>query len=392
MKSAEAPVAASTRDVVVLVLVIGLLTLVKLAVSLLLYTLSVAGGGIGLSPLIAGGDDGTYYVESARAILEGRLPGIPTFFSYVVAFVFGAFGENVLAIRLLNLGAGVGLLLLLLLLLRHVVPNEAVRPRSRMSLALLVTLYPSLLLFESISIYRDVWIGLLYVLTLMLTMLIARSTRPIRTLALVAVALSSLGALALFRWYAALAVILSITAWFVLGGVRRGGARTVRRTVVLATLGVTALMAWRPSFLAPLLTFREQYEATGAGSNLGLSFTEVGVMVVPVVYLYSVISNILGPLPWQISGALGALLMLVELPLLLVVGTTIYVKRPLLSSAEWYLVLNAVVWFLLIGFFNDNIGTAARLRIPGWLLLLLVFSSVRSRTAVKAPESRRQPT
>lgn len=370
------------RSATLLALVLSLAILIKTAATLLVYTFSIASGGIGLSPIAAGGDDGVYYVESARGLLEGGLPSIPTFFSYVVAFFFGAFGENILLIRLVNLGGSTALLLLLLLLARKILPAEASTSQTLVPLALLVSLYPSLLLFESISIYRDVWIALLYVLCVTLTVMVRCVPLYYSKVILIAVFVLSLGALGLFRWYAAMSVVFALLTWRLLSWLRVKPRHTIRWTLFIAMSGVITLTMWQPAALVPLLSFRDQYEATGAGSNLGLSFTDLSLPFIPFVYLYSVFSNIFGPLPWQLSGLLGVLLMVAELPLLLVVAVTLFRRRMLLTRIEWYLVLHAVVWFFLIGFFNDNVGTAARLRIPGWLLLMVLFVtlSVRARS------------
>lgn len=56
----------------------------------------------------------------------------------------------------------------------------------------------------------------------------------------------------------------------------------------------------------------------------------------------------------------------------------IWKKRNLLTKVQNYILLHGFVWISLIGFTNDNLGTAARLRPVAWILILVVFVVVYS--------------
>lgn len=40
------------------------------------------------------------------------------------------------------------------------------------------------------------------------------------------------------------------------------------------------------------------------------------------------------------------------------------------------LLTQSLIWFLFIGITNDNLGTGSRLRISGYLFILLVFAKI----------------
>jgi hypothetical protein len=126
------------------------------------------------------------------------------------------------------------------------------------------------------------------------------------------------------------------------------------------------------------------------GSNLRISFTGKNPIQAFPLYVYSLLSTIIGPLFWQIRTVSNALNFLIEIPLLSYVGYHLWVRRAAFNPACTFLVFQAFVWFAMIAFSNDNLGTASRLRVLGWQCLFIVFAYLFPR-ARRAPLFRRSP-
>ena len=138
------------------------------------------------------------------------------------------------------------------------------------------------------------------------------------------------------------------------------------------------------------LSSRDLYESTSGGSNLGLSYSRSSVFMWPAVYLYTLATNVLGPLPNQIDGATTLAGFVLEVPLLAFCLWRV-VRSPLSRSRPAQLLLAvAVVWFLMISIYNDNVGTGLRLRVVGYQLVfvLTVLDLAVSRSRARA--TRRQ--
>lgn len=95
-------------------------------------------------------------------------------------------------------------------------------------------------------------------------------------------------------------------------------------------------------------------------------------------YLHSYMGNLLGPLPWHISGIPTLLVFLIEsIPMFLILRY-LWKKKNQLTQVQKYILLQAFVWIAFIGITNDNLGAATRLRAIGWILFIIVFVVVYS--------------
>lgn len=109
------------------------------------------------------------------------------------------------------------------------------------------------------------------------------------------------------------------------------------------------------------------------GSNMWISLEQPNVILFLINYIHSYVGNLIGPLPWHISGISTLFVFVVETIPMVLILRFLWKRRSLLSKVQKYILLHAFVWVSLIAVTNDNIGTASRLRPVAWLLILNVF-------------------
>lgn len=109
------------------------------------------------------------------------------------------------------------------------------------------------------------------------------------------------------------------------------------------------------------------------GSQMWISLDSSNYFLFLINYVHSYIGNLIGPLPWHISGAPTLLLFFIEtIPMCIILGFLWKVKNEI-TEMQKYILLQGFVWIALIGVTNDNLGAAARLRAVAWILIIIVF-------------------
>ena len=370
------------------------LIVAKVAVVVLFHVWSVSAGRGGLAPVVVGGgDDGEYYLAVAEQITKTGSTSlfITSVWPVMVAEVARATGwSSILVFKLFLLGASIGTALVGVRLLQALTADVyQARPGAvaEVRLAALLLFFPSTLWVSSYSIYRDAVIYFLFALSVYgaYRWVVRRERRAVVVFSV------AMGGLVVFRWYAAVTVGAGAVLWMLLSGGRP-------ETLVKRRLGAAAVIAGavglvvasgQVAFFANALSSRDLYEATGGGSNLGLSYSGSSVLLWPVVYLYTFVTNVLGPLPNQIDGATTLTGFILEVPLLAFCLWRV-VRSPLLRSRHaQFLLAVAFVWFALIAIYNDNVGTGLRLRVVGYQLIFVV-TALDLAVARSRPRVRRQ--
>jgi hypothetical protein len=247
---------------------------------------------------------------------------------------------------------------------------------------LAVGLYPSAVMFASAGLIRDGWI---YVLSMAAVTLFAAGLwsgarlRLVPLLLVVAVSWLLTG----LRPYAPLSLAAGVGLWMLWEArVPVGRWRMPSRLlgVVGVGVGAAAYFAGRDRLprqfrsIEAIADYRARYFRL-SGSNMGIDFRDVTKPTMAVRYLYSLLGNAVGPLPWQIDTTI-MLGFAAEAFALAVCGWCLWRRRHRLGPRARFLVAQAVAWFLIIAIFNDNLGTAARLRVPAWTWLLVALGSV----------------
>ncbi len=370
--------------------------LAKLSVVVGFHLWSVSIGRRGLAPIVVGGDDGEEYLYFAEKIARtgylteyasnvwpvwmGHLMhamGWSGTLPFKAVLLVASFGTAVLGVKLLRLLAAD---------LYRCRPT----PGAEVATAAAMLLFPSTLWVASYSIYRD---AVLYFLALLVAYAAYRIlVRKEKQYALPLAAAMVL--LFYFRWYATVSLGAGIVVWMLLNG-GRPQDRWRRRAlaVVVVALAVGGVIASGQTYLfSKALESRDLFDYNQGGSNLGLSYTRSSLLLWPLIYVYTFITNLIGPLPNQIEGATTLIGFVLEVPLLCYVLYRLY-RSPATRRPEALLLVSiAAVWFLLLPIYNDNVGTGLRLRVFGYQFLFVLFildMTVRHMLRLKAAARHR---
>jgi hypothetical protein len=352
-----------------------LVVVAKLVVVVTFHVWSLSVGRGGLGPVVIGGDDGDLYLYVAEYIANTGVA--PAYGVYVwpvlvgeIMAVTGIRGTLVFKAILFVaslLGAWVGVRLLRRLsadVLRRPAPAFA-----EVVVAGALVLFPSTLWIASYSIYRD---AVIYALAVV-AVYAAYEVLVGRKRAYLLLFVPTVWALFQFRWYAAVAVGVGALLWFPLtGGLRRDALRRLAGVAAVGGVFAAAVQFGLIGEIQEVIVAREYFEIVGGGSNIGVSYSRSNVATWPFLFLYSFASNVLGPLPNQISGFNTVVGFVLEIPLLSFVLWRVARSPVTRQPGPLLLVSVAVCWFVLIAIYNDNVGTALRLRVFGYQFLFLV--------------------
>ena len=368
---------------------------------------ALASGGDGFHILgVGGGDDGRYYYAVALRVADGSQPAYTLdkmVWPYLMGWWMSATGlRDIVWFKLINISLAIMTVGLVLRVAQrwstYMSPGWPGRWRLPTGFILLVGLYPSSILFTS-GLSRDAWIYFFHFVAVYYGLRVL-DTRGVAA-AVGNIGISAVAAFVLFtfRWYAALAVVLGLGFWVVQQSFTRAGrGRSMMRGMAIACLlagGVYLLAKGTAPFRKYALSpenIIEQRGVGGGGSGVSIDFRDRGALL-PAAYLYSFINNALGPLPWHISNLPTALALLGESPLLWAVAIGVWRRRRLMEFQGWYWFWQAVAWFALITIFNDNYGTALRLRVPAWHCMFMLYSTllIREKLTRQSREEARRP-
>lgn len=375
-----------------------LIIVVRIAVLLIVHHWSLSIGREGLSPLALGGDDGEYYYDTALLIAGGQDAHLTNGYPIFLGTLMRLTGiTDILFYKFLNCLAGCTTVAIAVGVFRAILKNSkfasgssAAKTKATAIIILLVGLYPGALWIVSGSLYRDASIYLLHLLEVYIGFRMFGERRRRYRLFWMLLGIALLVPLFALRWYAAVSVVLGMSAWLVyrLRSQMTGGRGVVATLVLLTVLGSGVIVWARFSGCAPGMenyeryyTYRSNAMSREGTSNLHIDLPNASIQTVIPLFCYSFLSNALGPLPWQIEGTNMLAAFAIEVPLLSIVAIGIWRRRRYMDGAAWYLLLHAVVWLALISFSNDNIGTALRLRVLGWNILFILYGYLIFLTA-----------
>ena len=183
-----------------------------------------------------------------------------------------------------------------------------------------------------------------------------------------------------YRKYALMSFLIGSTFYLIFIGWKKRKL-PFKKSIAAIVIGFSIVYTFLRTFIVPYvgLSFQSvldyrQLSLFAGGSQMGISLDQPNIVLFYFNYLYSLISNIFGPLPWQINGGATLIVFLSETILFIFIFLFLFKKRKQFTKMDLLLILHSIVWFMLISISNDNLGTAARLRIVGWIPLLIVFS------------------
>lgn len=343
--------------------------------------MSYSSGYQGLAlPIFGGGDDGQFYYEQALKFINGE----PYVYTSIHIWILGAIlkvfhTDNVMLLRIFNFTGSILLIALALLILKKITSPKAFHISASLLVALL-SVYPSLLLNSTLSIYRDVWIYAFFLWScyLFIVLYIEKGRWPkLISGVLLIFSMLMLGG---YRKYALLSFLIAASITLILNVLSRKNVNLLKVGGILF-VGLSVFYILFRNVQVPVigLSFSDvlKYRQLGlemGGSQMGISLDQPNVILFYVNYFYSLISNFFGPLPWQVTGGSTFIIMVTEGSLFFFITVYLLRKVKTFSKDEFFLCIQAIVWFLLISISNDNFGTGSRLRIVGWLPLIIIFA------------------
>lgn len=357
-------------------------------INLITYFISLKSGDQGISiTLFNGGNDSFFYWQQAQNILNGQDWIKTSIYPYMVAFFIRIFHINDPFIpRIANILAFSGLVYTMLKIANFYARSSKLSETSflKTEVTIMTTLffYLSLQMNTNIGLFRDIWIYFLYMLTMYLAIkIIIGGEKGLLQYILFTVSVVLLFGL---RDYAIISVLGSILIYQILYK-KSNYLRFTKKGLFFFMLVFAAYYTFFKDFVVPIvnlslvnvLEFRHMgIELFGGGSQMMISLNQSNFVSFLFYYFLSFIGNLFGPLPWHIKGFSTLIVFLFEsIPFL---GMIIYIIRnkKYVDTQLSFLVINALFWNILISLFNDNIGTATRLRVISWLLFLIIFSII----------------
>lgn len=353
-----------------------------------IYIISVKlGNGVSLK-IFGGGDDGFFYWIQAQNLAAGKDWIRTSIYPLIIGNLIKFTGNNsVYLIRLFNYSGFILLVLFSISLIRIQFQFEKIdiEPphiyNAKTLLLLTFLFYPSLLSIN-LSIYRDIWIYMLYVLCTYLSIeIIFLKRKRVINIVLLVFSLALLGA---FRGYALFSFALATGIYFL--NKKLMPLIKFKRFIFLALLLFGIYYTFLMDFtifdmsLGKALNYRAKFiELYPGGSQMWIRLDKSNYILFLINYIHSYIGNLIGPLPWHISGMATLFVFLAETIPMCLILRFLWREKNHLTNVQNYILLQGFVWIGLIGVTNDNLGAATRLRAVAWILILIVFVVVYSK-------------
>lgn len=324
--------------------------------------------------IFGGGDDGFFYWKQIQKIINGEIwqytSIYPLFISSIILFTKI---NNVFLIRLVNF---IGFFISVVFLLK--ISEQLLKDKMKniylfSSILTFLIFYFSFYINIFSSIYRDIWIICFYLISLYISikLFFGNSKALLKYFILIILVL----VVYLFRPYAALSFVISILYYFI---TRKFKVRYIIILYLLLFLLYTFFGNNKIPFINysiyEIFDYRNHFITQKIGSSqMGYFFYKDNFILFIRNFLLSSLENLFGPFIYHFYDAKVVLLFLIEsIPIQLGL-IFIFYRRKYLIVEEKYILIHILIWSLLIGFSNDNIGASTRLRILSVLLLMIII-------------------
>lgn len=364
--------------------------LVYFIITTMIFLISFNQGNEGITiRVFGGGDDGFFYWQQAKNIFDGKPAILTSIYPLIIGHLIKITGyESVYIIRLFNYLGFILFIFLCLNLLELFYSldekNKNLNHKifdSKAMMLVMIAVYPSIIIYANLSIYRDIWIYLLYLACVIIIIKAKFNNRTINMYLILL--LPFLWLLGSFRGYALVSFVLSniVHILYKKIGKRKNTYLILVIFLILSGIYYTFFKELEIPYinmsLSSALDYRNSFLGEYAGgSQMMISLNQPNFIMFIINYFYSYIGNLIGPLPWQISGIATLVTFFVESILFLLILLYLWKKRRFISNVQKYVLLHAFVWISLIAIINDNLGTATRLRPVAWILIIIVFASI----------------
>lgn len=364
------------------------LTYFILTTAIFFIVINQGNEGVSLK-LFGGGDDGYFYWKQAKNIASGQDAILTSIYPLIIGYLIKITGlKSVYLIRIFNYIGFIFLIILSMHMIKVFLKFEDKNIESKFiynaKILILISFlcYPSLQMNVNLSIYRDIWIYTLYLLSTILSIKVIfyKKNRFLYFILL----LPSLWFLGAFRRYALVSFILTIILYYFLYKKFRRLKNTLLILILLIVLFgayYTFFMDYKVPYinmsLKDVLNYRSSFLTLySGGSQMWINLENSSFGIFFINYIHSYLGNLLGPLPWHIRGLSTLFVFFTEsIPMFLILKFLWRLKK-FISQVQRYVLFHAFVWISLIAVSNDNIGTATRLRPIAWVLILIVFAYV----------------
>lgn len=357
----------------------------------LFYALAIYATGNGVSYHLFGeGDDGVFYWEQAMNVFYDLSWIRTSIYPWIIGNFMQLIGtDSVFAIRIFNF---MGMVLLIHFALKlvsfqvassNLVEQEYdIRQRAYLLTLFSFVAYISLFINITTSIYRDVWIYMLFVAATYL------ATRWLfeKNWTYFLFLLPTVWLLGQFRTYALLSFVAATALWLIVHLFRKMIPPIFFLGFALILLGLTYTFLIDVQIPIVDKTLRDalQYRSDGigilaGGSQMGIPLDVSNYFIFLFNYVHSYVGNLIGPLPWHIRSVTTVVVFFLEaMPMIFMLAFLCF-KRSWITSVQGFILTQAFVWNGLIAITNDNVGTALRLRAIAFLFILFVFVVLYSR-------------
>lgn len=314
---------------------------------------------------LGGGNDGDYYDAFARGEVDVATSLWPLLLR--VLNNWGLYSREGVAFALFLMGV-FGIPWLVARIVVGGVPKERYAVQSAWLGALLVSIYPTLF-FYTFDIYRDVFMLFLFVLSILVLQRAELSaSRLKKTLWFSAYLFLGL-VLFQLRGYLGFAVLLSWPLTKVWRRIRMS-PRDVALLIMLYLMGL--LIGHHLGVFAPLYAYRESGVFEGGGSTFELRVQDSAVGFLST-FIASFIFQVFGV---YINSPKALVLFVAEsLPFLIMLFVS-WKRRAFLDTTSRYLLTFSLLYSTIFVLGNDNLGTAARLRMFVYVSVLIVWLRV----------------
>ncbi|MEB7806288.1 hypothetical protein NGC67_06310 [Mammaliicoccus fleurettii] len=337
-----------------------------------LYSKSIGLDGFD-TKLFGGGSDGSFYAEQAIKFAENSSYKYTSVHIPILGIILKIFGtDNLFVLKLFNQMGNI-LLVLATIYLSTLITGK-IKYNNLCLIILINIIYPSLLILSTTSIYRDTWILFYYILGLCFLIKYIKSKNIIYNFLFIV----TLVPLFLYREYAILPLLTIYIFYFL----RKFISLKWMLFSLFILLNLAIIFAKDYKFplinmsISDALLFRQTgMEAMTGGSQLNIHLDTTNLISFYINYFYAFISSVFGPLIWQANSFSSLMLMCCEGIPFLFIAYYIIKNIKKMSVSEIIIIISSLVLFLEISLINDNLGTATRVRILGWLPLIVMIIS-----------------
>ena len=234
--------------------------------------------------------------------------------------------------------------------------------------AILVSLYPALF-FYTLDIYRDVFMMFLFLLAVLAFQKASYSSSQLPKVIWFAVYFSAAGVLLLLRPYLGFSVVAGWPLASLLWRVRL----SLRTVLILSLVYFAGLYAGHHlGIFSPLYEYRGPEGFEEGGSSFGIGLQGSGLHFIGA-FVTSFLFQVLG---LYLNSAKALALFLTESIPFMIALSAIWKRRQLIDGFSRYLIAFSLVYATIFVLGNDNLGTAARLRMFVYISALIVWVRV----------------